>query len=71
METHKDGAHEHKDARSLETGVTLGVLGAGVGLSMRFLDAVTDAEMSLCLAHGRSSKKESVGAYHYNYILDI
>ena len=37
---------------------------------MGLLDASSGTEMSLGLAHGRSSKKERVGAY-YNYILDI
>ena len=39
---------------------------------MGLLDASTSAEMSLCLTHSGSSKKERVGAYYnYIYILDI
>jgi hypothetical protein len=57
---------------SLETGVSLGVSGAGVGLGVGLLDAMANAKVSLGLTHGRSSKKERVGAYYnYIYILDI
>ena len=57
--------------RSSETGLLLGALGADVGLDVTLLDSGvgTEAEMSLGLTHGRSSEKESVGAF-YNYILD-
>ena len=50
-------------ARSAETGVALGVARASVGLDVRLLDASTATEMPLGLAHGRSSKEKSVGAY--------
>ena len=63
--------HSARKARcSLETGVSLGVSGAGVGLGVGFLDASTLSPMSLGLAHGRSSKEERVCAY-YNYNLEL
>ena len=55
---------------SPETGLLLAVLGASVRLGVALLDASGLAPMSLGLAHGRSSKKESVRAY-YNYILQV
>ena len=67
----KDLAALREDPRgSAETGVPLGVPGAGVGLDVGLLDASSGAEMTLGLAHGGSSKEESVRAY-YNYILDF
>ena len=54
---------------SAETWVSLVVAGAGVWLDVGLLDTSTDSEVSLGLAHGGSSKQESVRAY-YNYILD-
>ena len=51
-----------REAGSLETGVSLGVSGAGVGLGVGLLDASAGAEMSLGLTHGGSSKEERVGA---------
>ncbi len=55
---------------SLETGVSLAVSGADVGLGVGLLDASTSTEVSLGLAHGGSSKEERVCAY-YNYNLEI
>ena len=51
-----------KTTRSAETGVSLGVARAGVGLDVGLLDASAGTEMSLGLAHGGSSEEEGVGA---------
>ena len=69
---HADTQPAVLDDCSSETWVSLAVSGAGVRLGVRLLDASTNSEVSLGLAHSRSSKKERVGAYYnYIYILDI